>query len=133
MNISPSFKRLLSLLITHHCVKQFCAGTRACDATEVSRKLEIPIRMVRKILYELVEAKILTEVVKQPEDQETAYQPARDCDTLTIKFVVDALDDQGSSNIPVVPSEKFDKLSHCLANLSTVLEQAPSNVALKTL
>ncbi|MCH7920241.1 MAG: YihY family inner membrane protein [Planctomycetes bacterium] len=131
LEISPSFKRLLSLLITQHIVKQFCAGQGASDATQVSRKLEIPIRLVRKILYELVEAEVLAEVVKPGEDRETGYQPARDVDAVTIKYVVDALDGQGSSNIPVMPSEELDKLSGYLADLGSVLEKAPANVALK--
>ncbi|MCH8192522.1 MAG: YihY/virulence factor BrkB family protein [Planctomycetes bacterium] len=133
LEISPSFKRLLSLLITQHIVKQFCAGQGACDAARVSRKLEIPIRLVRKILYELVEAEVLAEVVKPEEDRETGYQPARDVDAVTIKYVVDALDGQGSSNIPVMPSEELDKLSGYLADLGSVLEKAPANVALKAI
>lgn len=133
LDISPSFKRLMSLLIAHHIIKQFCAGQGACDATQISRKLKIPIRLVRKILYELVDAEVLAEVIQQEEDQETGYQPARDVDTLTIKYVVDALDNQGSSNIPVVPSEELGKLSDYLADLGSVLEKAPANVALKAI
>lgn len=131
LSVSHSHKMLLSLLITQQIVKRFCEGESAWDAPEISRALEIPIRLVRQILHELVESNILSEIRKPEDDKEVLYQPARDVETLTIKRVVDALDNRGNSDVPVVASEGLKKLNDALAAFSEIVKQAPANITLK--
>jgi len=131
LSISHSHKTLLSLLVTRLIVKRFCVGESAWDAPEISRALEIPIRLVRQILHELVESNILSEIRKPEEDKEVLYQPARDVETLTIKRVVDALDNRGNSDVPVVASHELKKLTDTLATFREIVEKAPANVTLK--
>jgi len=132
-SISHSHKRLLSLLVARLIVKRFCEGVSPLDAPEISRLLEIPIRLVRQILHELVESNILSEVRKQSEGKEVQYQPARDVEALTAKRVVDALENRGHSDIPVLDCEDLRKLTMTLAAFSEIVEHAPSNVALKNI
>jgi len=131
--ISHARKMLLSLLIATAIVKRFCAGQSAWDAPAVSRALEIPIRLVRQILQELVESEILSELRKPEEEKEVLYQPARDVEMLTIKRVVDALENRGDSHVPVVASEDLKKLTATWAAFGQIVEQAPANVTLKRL
>jgi len=131
LSISHSHKMLLSLLVARLIVQRFCKGESAHDAPDISRVLEIPIRLVRQILHELVESNILSEIRKREEDKETLYQPARDVETLTIKQVIDTLEKRGNSNIPVVDSEDLKKLTDTLAAFSEILENAPENITLK--
>jgi len=131
LSISHSRRILLSLLIVKLIVTRFCAGESAWDASEISRALEIPIRLVRQILQELVEANILSEIRKREEDKEVLYQPARDVATLTIKRIVDALENRGDSHVPVVASEELKKLTDTVAALDEVVERAPANVPLQ--
>jgi membrane protein len=129
--ISHSRKRLLSLLIAKSIVTRFCAGEPAWDAPAISQALEIPIRLVRQILHELVEAQILSEIRKPEEDKEVLYQPARDVETLTIKRVVDALEERGDSRVPVVACVELKRLADALAAFGQIVEQAPANMPLK--
>ena len=129
--VSHSRKMLLSLLITNVIVKRFCAGEPAWDAPEISRALEVPIRLVRRILHELVESAVLAEIRQQEEDKEVLYQPARDVETLTIKSIVDALENRGSSHVPVGASDELKKLTDTLAALREIVKRAPANVAIK--
>jgi membrane protein len=131
LSISHSRKMLFSLLITRLTVKRFCEGESPWSAPEVSRALEIPIRLVRQILHELVESGILSEVRRQEDDKEVLYQPARDVETLTVKRIVDALEKRGAGDVPVVASEELKRLTEILASISGVVEQAPANVTLK--
>lgn len=131
LSISHSRKMLLSLLVTRLIVKRFCAGESAWDAPEISRTLEIPIRLVRQILHELVGANVLAEIRKREEDKEVLYQPARDVETLTVKSVVDALENHGESHVPVVASEDLRKLTETLTSFGEVVERTPANMSLK--
>ncbi len=132
LSVSFSFKKLLSLLITHLMVKNFCKAEQPWDADKISHTLEIPIRLVRLILFELVEAGILSEV-KNKSKKDVAYQPAVDVEKLTIEYVIESLEQRGNSDIPVRKTVEFDKLSQCVNKFSTVIEKSPENLLLKNL
>jgi membrane protein len=131
LSISHSRKRLFSLLIAKVVVERFCEGKPAWDAPEISRALEIPIRLVRQILHELVEANVLSEMRRPEADKEVLYQPARDVETLTVKSIVDALENHGESGVPVVESEELKKLTETLTAFDRIVEHAAANVTLK--
>ena len=132
LSVSRSFKTLLSLLITQRLVKSFCEGEKPCDAPRLSHELDIPIRLVRQVLYELSESGVASEVTKG-EDKELAYQPATDVDKITVKFVIDRLEHRGTADIPVAKLNELDKLSDSLRQFSQTIEKSPANVLLKNL
>jgi len=132
LSASNSFKKLLALLITHQLVKNFCKAEQPFDAAKISHTLEIPIRLVRQILFELVGAGVLCEV-KINDGRDLAYQPAIDAGKLTVKYVVESLDQRGNSEIPVGKTAQLDKLSDCLKAFADDLEKSPANILLKDL
>ena len=130
LNVSQKYKRKLSLLVTHLLVKNFCSCSRPLQADEISQQLEIPVRLVRQILFELVGCGVLSEVKKE-QDRQVAYQPGCDVDVITVKHVIDSLEARGNAGIPVLDSDEFSKLSECLDIFSNTLNESPANVALK--
>ncbi len=50
---------------------------------------------------------------------------------LTIKRVVDALENRGDSHVPVLACEELKKLTDAWAAFGQIVEQAPANVTLK--
>jgi membrane protein len=132
LRASNRFRRLLSLRMVHLLVKNFCAGEKAESATQISHTLEIPIRLVRLILFELTESGIISETVAE-RDEEIGYQPAQCVERYTVQYVLDALDQRGSDDIPVAESAELDKLSECLNAFGKVVEKSPANIPLKDL
>jgi len=132
LSASHSFKTLLSLLITQRLVHRFCDGEKPSDASRLSHELEIPVRLVRQLLYDLSESGVLSEAHKG-EEKELSYQPATDVDKITVKFVIDRLEQRGTSSIPMLRSAEMDKLSDCLRQFDAILEKSPANVLLKNL
>ncbi len=132
-SISHSRRMLLSLLIATAIVKRFCEGKPAWDAAEISRALEIPLRLVRQILQELIEAGVVSALRGPAEGKEALYQPARDVEMLTIKWVIDALEQRGGSDVPVADSEELKKLSGVLTAFDEIVKRSPANVTLKRL
>ena len=133
LSVSHRYKNLLSLLVTKLIVERFSSGVTPLNADSISKKLGIPIRLVRQILYELVESGVLSEVNKGQDSKESSFQPARDVNVLTIKYVIDALEERGTAEIPVVDSAELKKLTDNIASLSEIMEKAPNNVALKSI
>jgi len=130
LKVSHSFRDLLSLNIAHLCVKKFRQAEKALSADEVSHELEIPVRLVRQILYELVEARVLSEV-KLDDTETMAYQPARDIDDLTMANVLNQLNQQGVNWIPLDNTGDLEKLKGRLMQFQEVIEKSPANLPLK--
>ena len=128
--VSHSFKRLLSLRIMHFLVSRFSGLKAAWEDSEISRKLEIPKHLVLQILDELVESGIVSRVTSD-DTKAIVYQPARDPEILTIKYVIDALEHRGSDDIPVPESEPLLKLSDNLNVFSDLIENSPANQRLR--
>ena len=92
----------------------------------------IPIRLVREMLRDLVESAILSETW-EGDGKEVAYQPAKDVELFTIKYLIDALEQHGVEDIPVAGSEALEKISECLRSFDETLKQSPANRLLKNI
>jgi membrane protein len=132
LQVSGSSKKLLSLSIVHLLVRNFSVGKAPLAAASIAHTLEVPIRLVRQILFELVESGILSEVATQ-ENEETTYQPGRDSDSLTIQYVIDTLEKRGVDNIPAKPTEELKILSESLQAFNHVVVGLPANKLLKNI
>jgi membrane protein len=130
LRVSHAFKRLLSLRIVNLLVKHFSDGDSSWNEAKISDTLGIPVRLVRQILHELVACGIISQV-KVDEDEATAFQPARNPDNMTIKYVVDALEQRGSDHIPVAQSEELRSLGQSLKRFDELVEKSSDNVLLK--
>lgn len=128
--VSNAFKKLLALNIAHLCVKNFHEGQKPQTAAEFSRDLEIPIRLVHQVIFELTEAGVLSEV-KKSDTQTMAYQPARDIDSLTIQNVIDFLDQRGIDSIPVAQTKSLQALKAKVKKFHDVIASSPENILLK--
>ena len=128
--ISPAFKKLLSLRISHLVISRFLNAETALSAFKISKALEIPIRLVQQILDELVEARILSHT-EIKENKDVAYQPARDINTIAVNTVIEALEQNGDDNIPVAQTAELSHLSEALKTLNEEIEKSPANRLLK--
>jgi len=127
---SYAFKRLLTLRIVHLLVKGFSEGNTPLPALEIADRLELPIRLVRKILHQLVASEIASEIC-DGQDKHPSYQPAVGTDLLTVKYVIDKLEEHGTDAIPMAESEELEKLSECLKAFGEATEKSPANLRLK--
>lgn len=130
--ISPSFRRLLTLQVAHLLVKKFSNGDKPLTDSQISRQLEVPIRLLHQILFELVTSGLVSEI-RTEEDKEYAYQPARDINTLSINSILEALEQNGTNNIPVSQTDELAVLAKSLADFNTAIENSPANMLLKNI
>jgi membrane protein len=128
--ISPAFKKLLSLQISRLIISKFLKAEPPLSAINISKTLEIPIRLAQQILDELVEAGILSDT-ENKKNKTASYQPARDINTITINSVIDALEQKGVDNIPVAQTVELRHLSEALKTLNDEIEKSPANRLLK--
>ncbi len=132
LKLSHSFKRIVALIITQYCIKEFLEGNKPPIANEISRKLEIPLRLVRTTLFELTEARILSEVYAS-EREDVGYQPGCRVDDLTITKVLGHLDQQGTDTIPIAESKHLDRLQGILKKFHETNAKSPENIKIQEL
>jgi len=128
--ISPAFRKLLSLQVVHKLVRNFIQGEKSMTAPEISETLDIPIRLVHEILFDLSECGLVTETTSEDE-KEVAYQPARDINDFSISYILESLEKKGIDSIPVARTDSFTALSESLEEFSTAIEKSPANRLLK--
>ena len=130
--VSRWFRRLLALRVMHALVRAFEEGRPPASVSDITRELEAPVRLVREVLHELHAAGLASEV-NDERVSEPAYQPGRDPAVITVKYVLDALDQCGCDDIPIADSPALRRLRGCLAAFSEAIERSPANVRLKDL
>jgi membrane protein len=130
LNVSHSFKRVVALIITHLCVKEFLRAQKPLTADDISHELEMPIRLVRSVLFELTEAKILSEVYTNDREN-IGYQPGCYIDDLTVTTVLERLDQRGIDTLPIVESPYLDKFRETIRRFHEMNAKSPANLKLK--
>ena len=132
LQASRRLKTLLSLQIAQRVIRNFARGEAALTAGQVSRELEIPIRLVNEIIFELTQSNILSGT-DTGKDGERGFQPARDINALTISHVVDATELRGSNTMPFSHTSEFAALSEAVEIFRRTIEKLPANKLLKDL
>jgi len=130
LNLSNHYKRLLSLYVAYSIIKNFQEGNEPMTSSQISKKLGIPIRLIRDIIFSLVNAKVLIETVTES-PRENGYLPAVDINKMDIKFVIDRLDHTGSDHFMIRESPVFEKLSDMHEKIFKTLKKSNHNVLLK--
>jgi len=128
--ISYSFRRLLSLIVIHRIVQNFTQDKRPYRSKDISQELELPIRLTREIIFNLVNCGLISELTTE-RDKELAYAPAFDISEMSLNRVINALEEYGSDEIPVKKDRVYDSLTHLLEEYNINFEKQSGNVLLK--
>ena len=130
LGMSNSIRKMLSLRITHICVRNFIEGEAPWPEEKIARTLELPIRLTRSLLADLVKCRVLAETVG--EDEKTIYyQPARDVNTLSINFVLQSLENVGADNLTCANTKELDIIRNSMSDLNIAAEKSKGNLLLK--
>ena len=114
--ISYRLKKAMTLRVVHFLVKGFCRGAPPVTFAQMMEALKIPKSLLQQILAETQAAGIVSEICPH-EGRIRAYQPARDVDLLTVKYVVDQLEQQGINHISDLSGPDFEKIKDSLDGL----------------
>jgi membrane protein len=129
-NISTYSKNILALMIAHLLVKNFMKAETPLSAEQISSQLKIPIRLVRKILYELIECRIISESVS-PNTKERAYQPGQDIDNLSIAYILEELEHIGKDKIMSVNGSSQEKIKSIVDEFKATIHSTEATTLLK--
>jgi DNA-binding IscR family transcriptional regulator len=108
-------------------VRQFAEAKPPLTEEDISERLDIPLSLTRIILHELSGSKLISTVLGEL----PAYQPAHDIQHLSVKQVIDALDQHGNDDIPISRSRISETLSHIPDEFGKAVEACPANMLIR--
>jgi membrane protein len=132
LQISSYAHRTYGILLLQQIVQRFIDGTAPMPIQEMANKMKLPIRLVRMVISDLLNANLITEIRTEKEKQR-AFTPARDISRYTIKYVSDALDKDGNRHILQHPTGDLKKILHIQEQFLTYIEKAPENILIQNL
>ncbi len=125
-SISQHIKHIVSLALMRRIALNFREGESPMTSEELALKLDIPIRLVRDVVYELLDVGLVSETVTK-NVKENAYQPASDISKLTVNYVLNLLDRRGTDTIITENGAEFAKMTKLLDSFSEELTNSKNN------
>jgi DNA-binding IscR family transcriptional regulator len=107
-------------------------GQPALTAAEISDQLGIPVRLVREVIYTLLNAHIITETLNQ-DKREVVYQPALDPSRISVSFVLESIDSQGRDIFPDKELPEMEQVAGLIESCSEEIRKSPKNILLRDL
>lgn len=131
-NISDRYKRVIALMIANLVVKNFNEGKPAMTAMQIAKKLDLPVRLARLMIFEFTETGIFNEV-RLPTDKEIGFQPGISDTKLTVKYIIDKLDEKGVNSLPIEDSKELANINRLMKDMDDVLNTSKGNMLVKDL
>lgn len=122
--ISYNYRRKVSIVLITVAIKRFVVGLEPYTIADFSAKYRMPSRLVSELLNELVDTRLLSIVLAK--DETFAYQPAISTDSLTVGFVLDRLNQQGSDNFIPDFNNHFSSILSAIDKIIDPIENGTS-------
>jgi membrane protein len=132
INISNHLKRAISLLIFREIVLNFKNGKPAATAEDMANKLDLPVRLVRDVLYELLEIELISETLTR-NVKENAYQPAQDIQRFTVGYVLELLEKRGSNNLHTEHTVNLGEMQMVVDGFLDEIKNSKNNILMQDL
>lgn len=109
--------------------RAFRDGRGAVPVAEIRDQLEVPTRILSNVLFTLVEADMLNEILRGKSEYEVSYAPARDINTLRVYDILEAVDNQGFGRDTIeLQSDDMDACAAVVDALKSVTRESDKNV-----
>ena len=106
-NISRRYHDFLCILILSLICKRFQTEEKPYTAEALSEGHKIPIRLTKKILYELQDLNLIYDTQVEDKDESVGYLPSVDINRMNVAMLLSRLDEAGSEAF------KIDRNRYC--------------------
>ena len=128
--ISYRLKKTIMLLVVHFLVKRFSRGDTPVTSAQIVEALKVPKFLLEQILEETMAAGIVSEICSGT-GKSRSYQPACDVNLMTVKYVIDKVEQQGTNQVSMLSDPDFEKIRETVNGLDSFAQKASANVLLK--
>lgn len=119
--ISADYKQRISAALLTVIIRRYNCGRPALTPQQLHRQLNIPLRLVTKLLGEMEEMHLLVRTLTDGKGGAMAYQPARDLSAMTLGELLLQLRHYGSNGFIHSFDHDFPQLNTLVDSLETEL------------
>lgn len=118
-------------MVCNLVARNFYRGDKAYTAQEISEKLDLPFKLVKIILNELVETGLFSET--KSESGFIAYQPGVTESKFTVRHVFDQLDRKGVNALPINETTEYLVANQTMLAFEKYLDNELGNTFVRNL
>ncbi|TCN73285.1 YihY/virulence factor BrkB family protein [Acetobacteroides hydrogenigenes] len=126
-NVSNNDRRTLSVLLMSRIVKCHIKGDKPFTSEELSEELQMPVRMVRLLLGNLVKGNLLVETYTD-DPKSRGYVPAISDESITICKIYDILDHLGVDDVILPSAEAYARICSITDEMDQKIRNSDLNV-----
>lgn len=130
INISSYQKKILTIMILSAFVKRFYQGKEPVGAEIIAASMRIPVRISSEIIHDLTEAGLLVQLVGD-KNKQRIYQPGLDINKMTVGFVLDKLEKNGSELPTVIRDSKYEKVAGMIETCTSVVSESGAEMLIR--
>lgn len=130
--ISMEFTKKLTVLVMQQIIERFISNEKPLTDFELSNDLNIPVRIIRQIVFKLKSAGFVAETPTE-DDRIQAYLPKRDIHNIRLTDLNSAIESQGLGRFPVAREKIFESIHAHFEKLEKNMAAAKDNVLIKDL
>ena len=131
-DISRRYHDFLCVLIMSLICKRFQTESKPYTAEELSGEHKIPIRLTKKILYELQDLNMIVETIAEEKEESLGYLPSVDINRMSVKMLLSRLDEAGSEAFKI-DIERYSATWTALNNAKSEFFENTDKILLKDL
>jgi hypothetical protein len=91
------------------------------NCTQIAAKLDLPVRLARKIVNEFVETNIFVEIQFENE-KESVFIPGVTESKFTVKYIVGTLEKNGVNNLPISDTAELMHINAMMLEMDKALD-----------
>ena len=129
-NVSYDNRRKITLASLLIIVRNFSEENGGMTSEQVAKELEVPLRLIRDVLYDLEEAGILITTHSKDSDKVNIYLPARDIHSLSLYSVLMTVEEHCNEIEGTMSSPEFEKVDALLEHIKQSVCGSDYNVPL---
>ncbi len=127
MDMSYDHRRKVTVAVMLVAVRHFLEGKGAVSTEIVARQLDLPVRIVRDVIFDLEQCGMLVTVENEQDERVNMYMPEKDVHTITVFDVVNSVESHGESNIEWDQSPEMQKVNELVDRVRLSAADSPSN------
>lgn len=128
--LSVRYKKVIALMIANLVAKEFHKGEKLMTSVQIAHKLDLPVRLARKIINEFIEAGVFVEV-KTGAEKEVVYQPGVTESKFTVKYIISALEKNGVNALPINDTLELIHINQLMQELDKTMDTDLGNSFVK--
>ncbi len=131
-HISLDYRRRVILVVLHRIADNFSKGGDPYDSDQLAQVLNIPVRIVRDVLFDLEQARLIVSIDEDLAKSEK-YLPFRDLSNTRVMDIFKAIEQVGYQNADMEACVDLRSASTVIEQIEALVRESDRNVLLSEL